>query len=246
MTSPSPTPSHGATILIGQLTGNHIRSCAPALPFGQSVRGSRDLFYDPVSRSNLLLAGPARSGKSNAGDVLAAVARVQGASVLGIRAQGVEDSRFSSFANGLEDAERIIVNLYTELRKRMATLKKKDLRSVEYLPARQQPEHIFLFVDGLAKLPMQTSLHGEELKEARSEFYSYLKRAIDLLSRVGVLVRIHVIVVTDRPVAKAPWNTGVLKMRTAGKGTFDDGFTVPESVDVWPAPSDQELVAELV
>ncbi|WP_159599185.1 P-loop NTPase family protein [Agromyces humi] len=223
--------------LIGPLNDDEIRAAAPALPFGESPRAARELRWDPTSRSNLLLAGSHGTGKSNAGDVLAAAARVQGSAVLGIRAQGAPDPRFTAFANGMEDAEQLLVELTQEMRRRMTAVRASGERSVEALPEKQRPPHLFLFVDGLARLPLQTKLPPEELRAARTEFYDYLRRSIDLLSRAGALLRIHVVVVTDRDVPKPPWNTGVIRLRNPGRGTYDTGTKTPQPAAVYPAPS---------
>lgn len=240
MSQTTPTPRRVAT-LIGPLADEDVRAAAPSLPFGEATRGTQELHYDPVSRSNMLVSGPARSGRSNAGDVIAAAARIQDANVIGIRAQGARDARFPVFANGLEDAEQVILHLYQEMRRRLAILKDRNLRSVEALPEKQRPRRMFLLVDGMSKLPLQSGIKDEDLTEARAEYYQYLKRVVDLMTRVGTLVRIHVIVVTDKPVPALPWNTSVLTLRTAGRGTFNDGKNPPISGMVWAAPSDAQL-----
>ncbi|MFE6966817.1 hypothetical protein ACFVAJ_17035 [Agromyces sp. NPDC057679] len=223
--------------IIGPLNDAEIRAAAPSLPFGESPRAARELRWDPTSKSNLLVCGASGSGRSNAGDVLAAAARLQGSSVIGIRAQGAPDLRYSAFANGMEDAEQLIVELTQEMRRRMTQVKDAGERTAEALPEKDRPPHLFLFVDGLARLPMQTKLPAADLQEARTEFYDYLRRTIDLLSRVGALLRIHVVVVTDRAVTQAPRNAGVLQLRNPGRGTFHTGTKTPQPAAVYPAPS---------
>jgi hypothetical protein len=227
--------------VLGRLGGDDVRNRTPRLPFGEAVVYRTEQSFNPTRKSNLLVAGPAGSGRSNVTDVLAAAAQLQGATVYGIRAYGAEDVRYHIFANGLESAENLINTLYAEVRDRVQTIKRFGASTIEHVPLAVRPGRIFIVVDGLSRLPLQEKVPDGTLEEARAEYYGFLLRSIDRLSRVGMHLRVHVIVVTDSLEFTLPNNTAAIHLDAAGVGQFNEGVPDDDQVQVWESPTGAQL-----
>lgn len=227
--------------VLGRLASEDVRSRTPRLPFGEATEHRGEQSYNPTRKSNLLVAGPSGSGKTNAADVLAAAARLQGATVYGIRAFGVDDRRFSSFANGLESAEKLVADLYSEVRARVQTINEYKVGTIEHVPMAARPGRIVVVIDGLSRLPLQEQVPVSLAEAARAEYYGYLVRSIDRLGRVGQHVRVHIIAVTDNLEFTLPWNTAAIRLDAAGTGHYDEGSPDTEVVKMWAAPSGPQL-----
>jgi hypothetical protein len=194
--------------------------------------------------ANLLISGPAQSGRSNVAEVLAAAASLQGSDVYGIRPDA-SDARFYRSASDLADAAQLLAELYAVVRGRAQLIKAHGLGTVEHLPLAVRPSRIFLIVDGLRRLPLTAA--GKGAGAARIARYRALVASVDRLGRAGRHLRVHVIVVTDAVDFVPPWNTAAIRLSGTGVGVYDDegGLAGVEHIQFWTAPASDDLMRAL-
>jgi hypothetical protein len=239
-------------------TAADITAHAPALPFSSVYGTAKTQSYDPIVDPNLVIVGAAGAGKTHVTDLLAASAYLQGAIVIGIRARGENDGRFAQYATGLESAERLIVELHQEVRARIQSIEDARALNVDELPYEERPDRIFVIVDGLGELRLETvAPEGSDENARRTEYLTYLVSGIERIAKAADFIRMHVIYTTGDREQLSPTlreHTAVLQRGSTmpadrGAADFYDDlalYTSPDAISaidvhVWPAFTSEQL-----
>jgi hypothetical protein len=209
----------------------------PVLPFGYRAGTVEIIGLDPSDAGCVIITG---AGKTVALNLLSAVAYTQQSEVhpIGVSNTGQPEPMT------LERAADIIHHVLNHLRNRLADLTEKSAYAYDGLPIEQQAPHMYVTVENLNDLQLDTpEFEGYDEEERADEYREYLELTLDKIVENAERTRIHLIIAVDSADELSDIirsNAGYLEtsVGTDGQNTaiYRGKHTEAVTVTLWAAP----------